>query len=144
MDYQEQQSFHPIIYISTLVIVAAVIGGLVLTGGAPTWIAWIYIAGLLVLFNFLWVSTTIDRHILKVRFGLAVPYFRKMIPLSEIEEARIIDYRPIRDGGVLARVWLFTWGGDRRPRGQQHFGGRNLRVAEIRVEWRGFLHIAHG
>ena len=53
------------------------------------------------------MRTRVDGHELVVQFGYCFPIYRKRIPLQEIRRARVVEYRPIRDGGWGIRFGRF-------------------------------------
>ncbi len=108
VQFEEQQAFRWFVYAVVIVGLAGTVIGieaaLHLTGvgaeaGAIWWLHLWIVFPLAFGFNFLHMRTRVLGDELYVQFGYLFPIYRKRIPLKDIVEARIVEYRPLRDAG---------------------------------------------
>lgn len=103
--YEETQLFHPLIYailIVTALVSLVAVGSEMLSeneaADAGAFALFITVFGLGVAANLLVLRTRLAAGELYVALGW-VPLFWTRIPVSELSEGRVVEYRPLRDAG---------------------------------------------
>ena len=106
VQFEEQQAFHWFVYAVVIVGLACTViatetafrlAGVAADAGDMWWVHLWIVFPLAFAFNFLYMRTSVLGDELFVQFGYLFPVYRKRIPLKDILQARIVEYRPLRE-----------------------------------------------